>query len=696
MKFLKYYTGIIIILFFIVGCSSDFSKKSDDTIAGDTVPPVYSSSYVDNLNTDTVVVLFSESVAVLSHEDFTVKVNSVERTITGFTSSSNKVSLQIDTDMLSNDAITVECSGSINVYDLSNNYLIVFTSQEVTNLIVAVYIDPSAGVSGDGSFGAPYKNWNDVTFQAGYLYLQKRGTLAREQITVNVSGTSDNPIIIGSYGSGDLPMIQGSEIETGWVVDSASIYSKNVNAGTGGLGMIAEDGTVLKYFEWDTNVTITFTGAAAGSFSYDYVTSNVYVWCSDSADPDTHSMEVSRRLFGIHANNISYVQMKNIHIRYVSLHGIAFEDGAYISVTGATIEKLGGAVIIPTGPIHAGNAIEFGNSSSYCSVDNVIISDIFDSGISPQTYSNDKAASNFTFTNSVVSYCGFAGVEIVALYNTGNINSSISNVLVKNINISNCGKGWSGVRYDGEGRGIKVCADISGANTAGSITGVIIEQCTISNNRREGVFLGGNAGTVIIKECMILNNGWEGVYAQELGSSTIRLNLSSSIIRENGFNEGGDLHHGVAYYVQDGNGFNLYHNTIYDNAYVGFVIAAHSGDAVLINNLFHSSSFKTHFYTAIDISGGADIQNNCFTEFGANLIFNYTSTTYSTVLDFDAAYAFAQNDIGSTDPKLNADLTLQDASSPCYQQGDTSTGISVDYSGNNYRNPPSIGAYEFY
>lgn len=44
---------------------------------------------------------------------------------------------------------------------------------------------------------------------------------------------------------------------------------------------------------------MTFTGATAGSFSYNFNTNTVYVWCSDNADHDTHAIEVSHGLQGI-------------------------------------------------------------------------------------------------------------------------------------------------------------------------------------------------------------------------------------------------------------------------------------------------------------------------------------------------------------------------------------------------------------
>jgi uncharacterized repeat protein (TIGR02543 family) len=74
-----------------------------------------------------------------------------------------------------------------------------------------IYIDPTAGSGGDGSYGNPYDSWNDVTWEAGKIYLQKRGTEYNATIDVGASGTSDNWITIGAYGTGDKPKISTND-----------------------------------------------------------------------------------------------------------------------------------------------------------------------------------------------------------------------------------------------------------------------------------------------------------------------------------------------------------------------------------------------------------------------------------------------------------------------------------------------------
>lgn len=75
------------------------------------------------------------------------------------------------------------------------------------------HIDPSraAGCPGIGTLDDPYCAWSDVArFQRGSRYLQKRGTTYRKTIAL-VPGrvdAGDEPIVIGAYGDGALPVVR--------------------------------------------------------------------------------------------------------------------------------------------------------------------------------------------------------------------------------------------------------------------------------------------------------------------------------------------------------------------------------------------------------------------------------------------------------------------------------------------------------
>lgn len=83
------------------------------------------------------------------------------------------------------------------------------------------YIDPSTSINGTGSEASPFNSWSSVTWTAGNTYLQRAGTIAREQISVGTSGTVSAPITIGRYGTGINPQA-GTGATFGLYIDARS------------------------------------------------------------------------------------------------------------------------------------------------------------------------------------------------------------------------------------------------------------------------------------------------------------------------------------------------------------------------------------------------------------------------------------------------------------------------------------------
>jgi hypothetical protein len=77
---------------------------------------------------------------------------------------------------------------------------------------LTIYIDPENqnDILEDGSPEHPYNSWQDIVWENGYSYLQKRGTISNES---KISIYADN-VTLGSYGDGEKPVIQSSAEES--------------------------------------------------------------------------------------------------------------------------------------------------------------------------------------------------------------------------------------------------------------------------------------------------------------------------------------------------------------------------------------------------------------------------------------------------------------------------------------------------
>lgn len=561
-----------------------------------------------------------------------------------------------------------------------------------------IHIDPSAAASGNGSEDEPYKYWSEVTFQPGNTYAQKRGTIAREEIIIDNSGTAENPIIISAYGTGDNPIIQGSELETGWSFETGSIYSKIFDSSCS-LGMIAQDGTALTFIAWDTNRDTTFTGASAGSFTIDYNTNTMYVWCT-SGTPADHQIEVSRRNRGIAGQGISNVIIQNLKVQYVSLVGIDIgacgilstcsggETCSNVTIKNCTITKCGGIWFGVPYNFHLGNGIQFANGAVNCRVENCTITDIFDSGVSPQVYSDGQSQSGIVITETTIERCGFAGIEIAGLNNLGT-SGSINGVTVEKVTISESGKGWSGDRsgeYSGsiQAIGIKIAAD-----PGSDLSNITIDQSSVTGCKGHAVWLYGDTGTVTINRSQIFDNDGIGIAAMDNSTGlTLKLITAASLIYNNVT--------GLLFDVQYGNGYTLYNNTFFNNSNISILVNNNDGPAIVKNNIF-SAAGLAHIVCS-NPATGIIYNYNAYHGTGSVGLIGYNGINYTSLADFQSGTVHEDN--GRDDDPLFADSATGNfyllSGSPCIGIGDNSTGVTLDYHGNSYKNPPSMGAYEYY
>ncbi len=283
-----------------------------------------------------------------------------------------------------------------------------------------------------------------------------------------------------------------------------------------------------------------------------------------------------------------------------------------------------------------------------------------------------------------MAQCGFAGVEISILSNQAtNTNSRIDGVSLDSINVDSAGKGWSGRRYKIDGHGLRIIAD----NGAGSMSNITVVNVTISNSAGDGIKLAGELNAVNLHRVRTNNNDETGINVASPVATSLRLDLSSSVIDGNG-------NYGLSYNAPSAAGFKIFHTTFYENTTINLAVFNQSGIADIRNNLFSSSTAMTHLFSAAALIS-ATINNNCYND--TSNMFGYNGSAYSSVNSFNLATGFDASSIGNgvvgmTDP-ANGNFNLTPASS-CQALGDASVAVTNDYSNAAFSTPPASGAYE--
>jgi len=213
------------------------------------------------------------------------------------------------------------------------------------------YMDATLG--DDAHPGTKVEPWqtvakvNATSFLPGDHILFKRGeTWRNEVVTIAESGTFGHPIYLGCYGSGALPIFDGSIILGAptykWTVSANGTNEYYLELAAGGNPGLTEPKAVQinnlrshvgtmgsltdHYWDWGNNDTLGFN--------------TVYVR-DNSGDPDTSGV-VIEGVYQSHGVTLSgnYITVNGLHITKYDVTGI-YEAGSNQDISYCTIDKLG-------------------------------------------------------------------------------------------------------------------------------------------------------------------------------------------------------------------------------------------------------------------------------------------------------------------------------------------------------------------
>ncbi|MEF8708235.1 MAG: hypothetical protein V5B38_04860 [Candidatus Accumulibacter propinquus] len=176
-----------------------------------------------------------------------------------------------------------------------------------TNLVSGFdfFVDSASGNnSNDGLSAAQAKQTlSTITLTPNLKIGLARGSVWKEQI--GSAATNVDGVVIGAYGTGQMPVIDCSEVSTGWskTAGKTNVYEAVLTIASGSTGQflrLYEDGAPLK---WVSSTTLC--DAAPGTIYCATATSattvTVYVHATGSGDPASNGKlyEHTERLFGI-------------------------------------------------------------------------------------------------------------------------------------------------------------------------------------------------------------------------------------------------------------------------------------------------------------------------------------------------------------------------------------------------------------
>lgn len=416
----------------------------------------------------------------------------------------------------------------------------------------AVNVTYYVSATGDDSHTglSPLQAWQTIgkvnsvfgTVSPGNSILFNRGDTFYGTITVNKSGASGSPILIGAYGSGAKPVITGFTNISGWTNEGGGIYSKVISS-AGQTNMVTIDGvqyamgrypdaTYLSYESFSTTVSIT-----------DNQLTSSPNWTGAEAAIRKNDWTIDRSLITGHtAGTLSYTTLGST---YAGINGFGYfiqndlrtlttyGEWYHNPTTGKFYMYFGG--VDPTTKVvkvaTLNNLVYASGNYDYITLDNINFTGSIDNGLNFQ-YSQDF----ITIQNCNISFVGKSGINFL---------DNCTSDVVNNNNISFCNS--YGVYTIGVGIAItnNSITDIgkmpgqslgNGATyTAISIPGnnSVVRYNTIRRIGDYGVYIrtSGNSTVqynFIDSACLVLDDG-AGIYAPGVNSTGTRL-LDHNII----------------------------------------------------------------------------------------------------------------------------------------------------------------------
>lgn len=517
------------------------------------------------------------------------------------------------------------------------------------------YINTASTGSGDGTTiattgdNAAWAAISEITgLSAGDSVLFNKGDTWREQLTVPTSGSSGSPIIFGAYGTGADPIINGADVVETWSQYLATaIYSAACNWTA---AQVFEDATRLTFVTWDTDIATTEPDMSAGTWTLDTTNDLVYVWASDDADPDTHTMEVSIRSYAIVSRDKSYITVDSLELKYANSIAFVFSETGS-TPTNATIRNCNVNYI-------GSHGIYFADVGGDNLIDNNVVSYCLGKGIFGYRHIGSTSGHETVVSNNIVHHNSLEGIQSQGSYWIIEKNVVYDNGILSEIS-----------------QGIGVYAD--------EIDDAIVGNYNII--RYNIVYNQSNSGGI--------HNGIGIVLDQWTDNNQVYYNIAYN-------------NDGPGFVVFDGQNNELYNNVAYGNVqepnrllrgeFLIHDVESRTSNILVKNNIAFATSADTYaIYVSSYASGsaGLDISSNCWYRATGDWWF-YDSGGGSSLATWNG-----KTGVGTD---INADPLFVDAAngdfhikkdSPCRNAG-IDVGLMQDYDGKQVHQPADIGTYE--
>lgn len=488
----------------------------------------------------------------------------------------------------------------------------------IKSLATNYYFSTSGNDANTGtSITSPFKTitkLNTLALVAGDSIFFKKGDIFRGQITVTASGSSLQPIVFSSYGTGNAPIISGAELVTGFT-QNGSKYEKILSQKTNNFFVNDKEQTLARYpnngrYLWLDSAQKTYLkDADLASLPSNYINnSRVCVhtaqWCWEksavssynNAEKITYNTQMSLAAIA----NYGYFLYDNINLLDTAQEW-KFDSTtmllSYMPATGVNPNSVSCEVAVYT------DGIKIMGNASYISILNIVFDKQMNAGVSTASTNN--------------KYIRIDGCSFYRQYNHGFADkgkyNTISNCFFREVDgiavfVSSSGAGNTTVSYNtfrniGAYRNSGIGAEINlSAIKFGFVDSCYAHHNDIDSTGYCGISADGGYHVVeknIIKNAMLLNN--DGAALKSYGSLSHHITFRNNFVSSSDGNTEGTTNANfitpAIYFDFNVNNCIVQDNTVYNRTQKGIFQNAGNYNNSLIGNNIYGANY------GIDLNG---------------------------------------------------------------------------------------------
>jgi hypothetical protein len=250
---------------------------------------------------------------------------------------------------------------------------------EDRTLMSTYYVSPSGSDSNSGtSVSAPWKSTGKVSgthLNPGDHVLFQGGQTFYGSLTLyNDGGSSSNPIVIGSYGSGQATINSGKATGA-WSLNTTGITFDNLNFVGSPGNILSQDGIRL---ENDTGNTVRSGFTVEDCNISGYAEAGI-VFGSDSSSEGLNDVTITNNNVynneenGIESYSVTTESNTNVYIAYNSVHNNYGDGKSLVTGNGITLQGLNGATVQYNAAYDNGLTGGSGNVGIWCYLSNDVL-----------------------------------------------------------------------------------------------------------------------------------------------------------------------------------------------------------------------------------------------------------------------------------------------------------------------------------